>query len=206
MTEHYFSEKPLSEVKIFTIKPFIRNRQYQLKTCSGVFSYKKIDNGTQLLLKYMQIPLDASYVLDMGTGYGVIGLVVASENPQIKVSMIDVNQRAVWISRENLKLNNITNAKVYYGDFYEPIKFQKEKYDIILTNPPLSLGHKPIIQFISETPNYLKLNGLFYFVIKTKHGAKKFSEIIKRTFDNLELLAIQGGYRLYRSQKISKEK
>ena len=118
--------------------------------------------------------------------------------------MVDINQRAVWIARENLKLNNISNAKVYSGDFYAPVK--KETFDVILTNPPLALGHKMILQFIADTPKYLKMGGYLYIVIRTKQGAKKISEKIKDVFNNVELLGIQGGYRLFRSQKLDVQK
>ena len=206
MTEYYYSKVPLSEIKVFTINPIIRNRQYHFKTCSGVFSYKKVDKGTNLLLKYIQIPKNASKVLDMGTGYGLIGVVVATEFPEIKVFMIDINQRAIWIARENLKMNKISNAKVFWGNFYEPVKKETEQFDVILTNPPLALGHEPILEFISNTPQYLKSNGYLYLVIRTKQGAKKISERMNKTFKNVELLGIQGGYRLFRSQKFFNQK
>lgn len=201
MTEHYYTEMPSSEIQTFIIKPIIRNRFYQFKTCTGVFSYKKADKGTLLLLKYLQVPANASAVLDMGTGYGIMGIVIASEFPQLTVHMIDINQRAVWIARENLKLNKISNAKVYWGNFYDPVKKEKERFDIVMTNPPLAIGHKNIFNFIATTLDYLKPSGALYLVARTKQGAKKISEIMERTFENVELVALQSGYRLFRSQK-----
>jgi 16S rRNA (guanine1207-N2)-methyltransferase len=200
LPEHYYTETPTSEITTFLIKPIIRNRFYQFKTSSGVFSYKKADKGTLLLLKYLQIPPNASDVLDMGTGYGIIGIVIATEFPQVQVKMIDINQRAVWIARENLKLNKISNAKVYWGDFYDPIKKEKQKFDLIVTNPPLALGHKINFEFISRTPPYLKSGGHLDFVVQTRKGAQKFAEKMNETFGNVELVAIQSGYRLFRSK------
>jgi len=206
LTEHYYTEMPSSEIQTFLIKPIIRNRFYQFKTCTGVFSYKKADKGTILLLKYLQIPANASAVLDMGTGYGIMGIVIASEFPHLSVQMIDINQRAVWIARENLKLNKIPNAKVYWGNFYDPLKKEKEKFDLVMTNPPLAIGHKIIFNFIAATLDYLKSSGFFYIVARTKQGAKKISEIMKQTFGNVELIALQSGYRLFRSQKNPNQK
>ena len=197
---------PSSEIQTFLIKPIIRNRFYQFKTCTGVFSYNKADKGTILLLKYLQIPANASAVLDMGTGYGIMGIVIASEFPHLSVQMIDINHRAVWIARENLKLNKIPNAKVYWGNFYDPIKKEKEKFDLVMTNPPLAIGHKIIFNFIAATLDYLKSSGFFYIVARTKQGAKKISEIMKQTFGNVELIALQSGYRLFRSQKNPNQK
>jgi 16S rRNA (guanine1207-N2)-methyltransferase len=199
LTEHYYTEVPLSKISIFTITPTIRNRPYKFKTCSGVFSYKKVDKGTQLLLNHVVIPDTASNVLDMGTGYGIIGIIIAAESPHIQMTMIDINQRAVWIARENLKINKITNAKVYSGNFFAPIK--QEKFDVILSNPPLSLGQKIMFEFISNAVNYLTIGGYFYFVVRTKQGAKKMAEKMTETFGNVSLLKIQGGYRLFRAQK-----
>lgn len=204
MTEHYYTEIPFSKIKIFTISPLIRNRHYQFKTCTGVFSYKKLDKGTSLLLKAMELPDYATHVLDMGTGYGVIGIVIATEFPTIKVTMVDINRRAIWIARENVKLLNISNAKIYWGNFYEPIKSQQ--FEVILTNPPLALGHEKIFEFISNTPNYLKNNGYLYLVVQTKRGANKISEKMAEIFENVTLLKIQAGYRLFRSQKKSNQK
>jgi len=206
LPEHYYTEIPSSKINTFLIKPIIRNRFYQFKTVSGVFSYKKADKGTLLLLKYLQIPPNASHVLDMGTGYGIIGIVIATEFPQIQVKMIDINERAVWIARENLKLNKIPNAKVYWGDFYDSIKKEKEKFDLVLTNPPLALGHKIIFNFISTTPLYLKSEGYFYLVVQTKKGAQNFANKMNEIFGNVELVAIQSGFRLFRSQKSPNQK
>ena len=204
MTEHYSTDIPLSDINIFTLTPLIRNRRYKLKTCSGVFSYKKIDKGTLLLLRHLQIPDDATQVLDMGTGYGVIGIVVATEFPHIKVTMVDINRRAVWIARENVKLNNLSNVQVYWGNFFEPIK--NTQFDVILSNPPLALGHTEIFQFISNTPPYLNNGGSLFLVVRTKQGAKKIAAHMHSVFGNATLLKIQGGYRLFQSQKTTKQK
>jgi len=206
LPEHYYTETPSSEISTFLIKPIIRNRFYQFKTSSGVFSYRKADKGTLLLLKYLQIPPNATDFLDMGTGYGIIGIAIATEFPHLQVKMIDINQRAVWIARENLKLNKISNAKVYWGDFYAPLKKEKEKFDLVVTNPPLALGHKILFDFISTTPFYLKPEGYFYFVVQTKKGAQKFADKMNEFFGNVELVAIQSGYRLFRSQKLTNQK
>ncbi|MHA1129928.1 MAG: class I SAM-dependent methyltransferase [Candidatus Helarchaeota archaeon] len=199
--EHYYTTNPLSDLKLFTINPRIRNYTYRFDTCSGVFSFKKVDKGTKLLLKLVQIPPTAARILDMGTGYGIVGIVVAKEFPQTFVTMIDINQRAVWIARKNLNFNHISNAKVYWGDFYAPIKNELKSYDVILSNPPLALGHEPIIQFILESPKYLKQNGYFYLVIRTRQGAKKLSQLMNSIFQNVELVGIQSGYRVFRSQQ-----
>ena len=204
MTEHYHTDIPVSEIKIFTITPFIRNRNYQFKTSSGIFSYKKLDKGTRLLLRHLEIPDYATKVLDMGCGYGVIGIVVATEFPRIKVTMVDINRRAVWIARENVKLNKLSNAKIFWGDFYHPLKNQK--FDVIISNPPLALGHEKIIQFILETSQFLEMNGFFYLVVPTRRGAKKLSVKMEETFGSVELIKIQSGYRLFRSQKKTYQK
>ncbi|MHA1265211.1 MAG: class I SAM-dependent methyltransferase [Candidatus Helarchaeota archaeon] len=203
MSEHYYTELPSSRIETFIINPIIRNRKYQFKTCSGVFAHKKLDKGTEILLKFMEIPKIATHVLDMGTGYGVIGIVIAIENPKLQVIMTDINRRAVWIARENVQFHKLKNVRIFWGDFYAPIK--NLKFDIILTNPPLALGQKKIKNFINETPDYMKRNGFFYLVARTRQGAKKIAEMMRTTFGNVELIKIQSGYRLFRAQKFPNE-
>ena len=76
MSEHYFSESPTSKINLFTIKTNLRNQNFQFLTATGMFSPKNIDKGTRLLIETMELPIEGN-ILDLGTGYGVIGIVTA---------------------------------------------------------------------------------------------------------------------------------
>jgi 16S rRNA (guanine1207-N2)-methyltransferase len=154
--DHYFSEKPSSAPAPALIKAFLRGRQFTFHTSSGVFSKKGIDRGTQLLIERMEIkPRDR--VLDLGCGYGPIGIVAAHLAPAGQVVMTDVNKRAVKLARKGIRENGIENAEVRQGDLYEPVK--GEVFDVILCNLPMSAGLDLVFRIIRESGDFLVPGG-----------------------------------------------
>ena len=150
MNEHYFSESPTSKINLFTIKTNLRNQNFQFLTATGIFSPKNIDKGTRLLIETVELPPKGN-LLDLGTGYGVIGIVAACISPNCHVYMIDRNERAIWLAKENIKKNAITNAEARIGGL-EAVK--NLKFKLILSNPPLSIGYEKLNSLFSLTPNY----------------------------------------------------
>jgi len=184
---HYFSKKPQAPLKIFSISESLRGHLYIFKTTPGVFSSRKIDLGTKTLIKYMEIPREKSNLLDMGCGYGPIGLVLAKENPNSTIFMVDINRRAIWCARENTKINQISNAKTIAGSYFEPINSQGIKFDGIYTNPPLKKGKKEFLRFCESIPNHLKSDGMFQFVIRRTMGAKNIFLLLQKMLPNMEV-------------------
>ncbi len=194
MDEHYYTGKPTSELRRGLLKAFLRGRDYKFITASGVFSPKRIDNGTRLLVENMLLkPSDA--VFDLGCGYGVIGIVAAKE--VARVLLIDVNSRAVALARENLDINNVTNAEVRRGKLYEPV--EGEKFDAVLCNLPMSAGLDVVYEIIDGAIGHLKPGGSAQFVVRK--GAKRIEARMKTAFGNVRTLAKKGGYRVYESTK-----
>ncbi len=192
--EHYFSERPKCELEYRIIRTLILGKLFEFITCKGVFSYKKIDLGSRVLLNAAEINRN-SFVLDLGCGYGVIGIVIAKIYNS-KVIMIDINKRAIKLAKENVIRNNVQHlVEVRRGYLYEPVK--GEKFDVIVTNPPLAAGKKVIFEIIENARNYLKKNGSLQIVVR------KGKELIKRkledTFGNVETLSKSSGYRVYKS-------
>ena len=201
--QHYYTQFPDVNVKINTISESLRKHLYIFKTITGVFSFSKIDLGTKVLIEHMIIPKDSNLLLDLGCGYGPIGIVLAYESPGSFVYLIDINKRAIWCAKENIKLNlpnNRKNVMALSGNYFEPIKNKDLKFDGIYMNPPLRQGRKEFLQLINEIPKYLTNNGSFQFVIKKKMGALFILNFLKSSFPNkqVEILCKRGGYWVFR--------
>ncbi len=200
---HYYSKFPKSNVKIYTISESLRRHLYFFKTLPGVFSFKKLDLGTKVFIEYMKIPKGKpSVLLDLGCGYGVIGIILGYESPKSKVYFIDINNRAVWCAKENIKLNLTEYKKriiVLQGNYLEPIKKKNLKFDGIYMNPPLRQGREEFIELIKEVPNNLNKNGFFQFVIKKKMGAPFILKYFRNLFPDkkIEILCKRSGYWVF---------
>jgi 16S rRNA G1207 methylase RsmC len=201
--DHYYSKFPDVDVKINTISESIRGHLFIFKTITGVFSYKKLDLGTKVLIENMYIPRKPGIFLDLGCGYGAIGIVLGYESPKSIIYLIDINQRAIWCSRENIKINlpdQSKNVFILSGDYFEPIKQRDLKFDGIYMNPPLRQGRKNFLNLLKEIPNYLKPNSSFQFVIRKKMGAPYILKYIKNTFpdEKFDILCKRSGYWVFR--------
>ena len=199
---HYFSEFPDIKVKIHTVSESIRRHLYIFKTTTGVFSFKKQDLGTKILIEHMTIPKVSSNLLDLGCGYGAIGLVLAYESPKSKVYLIDINKRAIWCAKENIKLNIQDYKKrvlAYSGNYFEPINKKEIKFDGIYMNPPIRKGKKHFFELVNEIQVYLKPQGHFQFVIRKKMGAYSVFEDLKSKFQEKEIkiIAKRSGYWVF---------
>ena len=196
---HYFSEKPESAHKEMTIEGILRNKKLIFKTDTGIFSPKKIDKGTKILVEALELN-KTDDVLDIGCGYGVVGIAIADEVNSI--TMTDINKRAIKLAKENIKLNDTSKDKditVVQGDLYENVK--NKKYDVIISNPPIKAGKEIIHRIIKEGKELLKDNGSIWVVIQTKHGAKSLTKFMEEVFGNVGIITIKGGYRVLRSKK-----
>ena len=114
--EHYFTKNPTSKEEIRIIEEYLQGSKFVFKTSSGMFSPQKIDLGTRLLVEDSLIP-ESGKILDLGCGYGVVGIVVKKIFPAAKVFMSDVNERAVKIAKENA-LKNKVEVEVKAGEFF----------------------------------------------------------------------------------------
>ncbi|MFX0038293.1 MAG: class I SAM-dependent methyltransferase [Promethearchaeota archaeon] len=200
---HYYSRFPDVNVKIHTISESLRRHLYIFKTISGVFSFNKIDLGTKVLINHMYIPKESSYLLDLGCGYGAIGIVLGYESPQSSIYLIDINKRAIWCSKENIKLNlpdQTKNVIALCGNYFEPIKNKNIKFDGIYMNPPLRQGRKDFLNLLHDIHNYLKKDGSFQFVVRKKMGAQYILNYFEETYldKKIEILCKRSGYWVFR--------
>jgi 16S rRNA (guanine1207-N2)-methyltransferase len=197
-TEHYFAAYPKSKLKYGIIRTNLRGRSFDFLTSSGVFSKRRVDLGTRLLVASMVLP-EEGCVLDVGCGYGAVGVAAAAFNPNLRVFMVDVNTRAVWLAGENIKLNGVRNAEVRRGYLYEPVK--ELSFDSVLSNPPVSAGMETVEAIIVEAPKHMADKALFQMVVRSKIGRKRLRIVLEEAFGNVEILARKSGYRVFVSEK-----
>ena len=201
--EHYFSEFSNSKIKFLTVPVSLRKHLYLFKTITGIFSFKKLDLGTRVLIENMIIPKNAALLLDLGCGYGAIGIVLAYESPDSLVYLTDINRRALWCAKQNIQIN-IPHLKnhmhVMYGNYFEPFKNKGIKFEGIYMNPPLRLGRKAFIALFKEIPIYLKKNSTFQFVIRKKMGSEYIYNYLLEAFskERIEILCKRSGYWVFK--------
>ena len=185
---HYFvnDDNLKSEIREFKIN--FLNQDFVFKTDNGVFSKGELDYGTYLLLTTV-LNLDIKgKVLDLGCGYGAIG-VVLSKLKNTKVTMVDVNKRAVHLSKMNLS-DNKCDCLVINSDGYLNVS---DKFDYIITNPPIRVGKTKLYELMIDSKNYLNENGVIYLVIRKEQGAKSFIKDMSEYY-NVNVLEKSKGF------------
>lgn len=164
---HYFTNEEVKS-KLEKRNVNILDKTFCFYTDNGVFSKRGLDFGSRTLINTLLSLNISGDVLDLGCGYGVIGIILSSFF-DIQIDMADVNKRAVHLTRMNIKENKVKNAYAFESDCYQNID---KKYDVIITNPPIRAGKKIVNTFLFEARNYLKENGVLYFVMNKDQGAK----------------------------------
>ncbi len=196
--DHYFTPHPRARGGRRTLSVTLRGQQLRLTTEAGVFSRRRVDRGTRLLIENMEVnPADS--VLDLGCGYGVVGLVAARLASQGRVTLVDVNQRAVDLARANLRANGVQNAEAISGDGFAPVAGRS--FDVIALNPPIRAGFAVVHTLISESVQHLHHGGRLYLVGRTKQGVIRLAAKMREVFGRAEEIARGGGYRLYLSPR-----
>ena len=140
-----------------------------LKTTWGLFSPRAIDEGSQLLLRHLQIDQDAD-CLDLGCGYGILGLTMARCAPKGKTLLVDKDFVAVEYSKKNALINHIANAECLLSNGFEQIP--KQSFDLIVSNIPAKVGKEMLYIYLFDALEYLKPGGAFYIVTIT--GLRQF--------------------------------
>ncbi|MBQ8892217.1 MAG: class I SAM-dependent methyltransferase [Bacilli bacterium] len=170
LSGHYFlnDDNLKSDIKEFKIK--IDNYEFKFKTDNGVFSKGELDFGTELLIKTVLKEKIKGNILDLGCGYGAIGIVL-NKILKVNVNMIDVNKRAIHLTKMNIKENDCSSVLAFLSDGYSNVD---KKYDYIVSNPPIRIGKSNLYKLISDSKNYLNDCGKIYLVIRREQGAKTF--------------------------------
>lgn len=192
MADHYYSTNPASESKERIIEYDINGKKIQLITDNGVFSKAHVDFATSFMITTIFNDVKGN-VLDLGCGYGVIGIAVSFSQNVNKVTMCDVNQRAIDLAKRNAENNNLKDFEVIESDCFLNIK---QKYDTIITNPPIRAGKSVIYKMFEDSHLHLNDGGALYLVINKKHGAPSTIAYLKTLFDNVEVLDKKAGFNV----------
>ena len=196
---HYFKDDPNLASNIKEIKFEVNGILMNLFTDNGVFSKGKVDEGSLAFLKVL-LPLDlGKNILDLGCGYGTLGLTLAVAKKEARVTLADINPRALNMCKRNAELHNLSNrVTILQSDIYEKIE---GPYDSIVVNPPIRAGKKVTYRMYEEAKQYLIDGGSLYIVIRKAQGAESASKYIETIFGNVTLLKREKGYYIYRATK-----
>lgn len=175
---HYFTNEQLpSDVKETTC--VVLGNHFKFLTDNGVFSKDGLDFGSRLLLEVIPRGEVGGKILDMGCGYGVLGIILARMTSK-KVDMVDVNHRALHLSKRNAKLNGVSDlVSIFESDCYSNVS---GKYSTIVTNPPIRAGKKIVYDMVMNARNYLEDGGNLYLVIRKEQGAKSLIVDLEKVY------------------------
>lgn len=202
--QHYFSARPRVASRPEEHRFLYRGEMVVIETDRGLFASHGLDPGTALLIQTLD-GVSAERVLDLGCGWGAIGLAAAKTLPSAHVVLTDVNQRAVRLARKNLDRNGVRNAEVRLGSLFEPVK--GEVFDLILSHPPFHAGRATVLEFLTRSPEHLALGGHLRIVGKGSQGIRFYQSWLSEHWGpEVQVLARGGGYRVVDASPPSKSR
>ncbi|WP_431028444.1 class I SAM-dependent methyltransferase [Lysinibacillus sp. LZ02] len=199
MSEHYYSNKPQTESKPRQWKFTLLGSVFTFETDAGVFSKSEVDFGSRVLIDAFEIPEATGDILDVGCGYGPIGLSIAKAHPERFVHMMDVNTRAIALAQKNAQLNGIQNVRIFESDGLAAVGDLKAA--AILTNPPIRAGKETIFRFYNESYEKLVEAGELWVVIQKKQGAPSTVSYLEEMFSEVDVVEKKKGYWIIRAKK-----
>ena len=200
MNDHYYTRDPQSASRPAECEFTYRGIPLTFRTDAGVFSRGEVDTGTRTLLEALPEEMHGE-ILDLGCGWGVIGISIARKWPEARVTMADVNTRALELSRENAKRNR---AEVICAESDGMAAFAGKMFDAVVTNPPIRAGKQVIYRMFADAAEALKPDGALYLVIRKQQGAESCIRYLQTIYASVEKLDRSGGFWVLKaSGKIS---
>lgn len=195
---HYFEDDENLNHDIRKKEIFINDIRFEFFTDRGVFSKENLDFGTRQLLKRMNIKSNIKTAIDMGCGYGPIGIYLAKMNPNAHIFMYDINSRAIDLAKKNSEINQVTNTTIEKSYLFEHVN---KEVDLIITNPPIRAGKDVVFELYEQSYLHLNQGGSFYCVIQKKQGAASTYKKLVALFSNCVIVAKEKGYWILLSKK-----
>ena len=185
---HYFTNEKLHS-KIRKTECFVLNDKFIFFTDNGVFSKDGLDFGSRLLLESIPLEEVGAKILDVGCGYGVLGIVLGKKTGSY-VDMVDVNFRALHLAEMNAKENGVSQFNVFESNAYANVT---SKYSTIITNPPIRAGKKVVYDIVMNAKKFLEDDGKLFLVIRKEQGAKSLIVDLKKLY-NVKVLEKEKGF------------
>ena len=193
MSKMYYAENPDVAHDIHELRVDLLGEKMTFLTDAGVFSKKMVDFGSQLLLKCLEVN-QGETVLDVGCGYGPLGLSLAKAYG-VQATMVDINNRALDLARKNAERNKV-EATIFQSNIYEQVK---GKFDHVISNPPIRAGKQVVHEIIEKSKDFLGIGGDLTIVIQKKQGAPSAKSKMEDVFGNCEIVKKDKGYYILRS-------
>lgn len=195
--DHYYSKDPTSKSEERILEYELSGNKFRFISDNGIFSKNHVDFATDFLIRtiYSEVKGD---ILDVGCGYGVIGITLSRNKNVSNVTMLDINHRALELANRNAKANKANNLKVIESDGFENIN---NSYDTIITNPPIRAGKSVIYKIYEDAKKHLKAGGILFLVINKKHGAPSTIEYLNELFGNCEVVDKKSGFNILKCIK-----
>ena len=197
MNDHYYTRTPQSASRPAECEFTYRGIDLVFRTDAGVFSRGEVDTGTRLLLEALPENLGGE-ILDLGCGWGVIGISIARKWPEARVTMADINTRALDLSRENAKRNR---AEVVCAESDGMAAFEGKTFDAVVTNPPIRAGKQVIYKMFADAARSLAPEGALYLVIRKQQGAESCIRYLQTLYASVEKLDRSGGFWVLKASK-----
>ncbi|MCI7083428.1 MAG: methyltransferase [Tenericutes bacterium] len=195
---HYFENDMNLKSKIRELSYKYNSSFFMFYSDNGVFSKNSIDFGSRLLLEtYFEENLTNKRVLDVGCGYGFLGIMIGNITDSY-VEMVDINKRAVHLTNMNIKRYKDFKGKTYVSDGYSAVL---DKYDIIITNPPIRVGKDKVLQILLGAFDHLEKDGLLYYVIRKDQGALSIKKILEENGIQVNVINRDKGYFIFKANK-----
>jgi 16S rRNA (guanine1207-N2)-methyltransferase len=193
VSEHYFAGQPAAAHRPGTVHLLLDGLHLELATDSGVFSPRRLDPGTRLLLEAAPPPPATGDLLDLGCGYGPLALVLAARSPAARVWAVDVNSRALALTAANARRAGLANVTCATPDNDLPATF-----DLIWSNPPVRIGKEALHALLARWLARLTPQGTAYLVVQRHLGSDSLHTWLAGAGWRAERAAARSGYRMLR--------
>ena len=198
--DHYYTPKPSSESHRETWQTEIAGKKFTYTTDTGVFSKKNIDVGSEVLMTTAEtVNFPKGNLLDIGCGYGPIGIYLGKAFPNRKIEIVDINERAIDLAQLNAKENGVSNVQIYQSNLFEEV--ENKEFAGIISNPPIRAGKTVVHEILEKSHDYLVEGGYLLIVIQKKQGAPSAKKKMLEVFGNVERINLEKGYWILASRK-----
>jgi 16S rRNA (guanine1207-N2)-methyltransferase len=195
---HYFDANPAAGHAPRLIEVRLAGHDFVFETDQAVFSRNRLDFGSSLLLETIITTLGrkTGRLLDLGCGYGAVGIVLKRVLPALDVTLCDINERAVALARANALRNQARFLEIVVSDALRDVA---GPFDIIATNPPIRAGKQTVYRFFAEAAERLRPQGVLYVVMRKQQGAPSALNRLRQLFAEAAVIERSAGYWVIRA-------